>query len=437
MKRLITALLHYLVGRIITQYQPTIIGVTGNVGKTSMRNSLVSFLSQFTSVTTNYQNYNTEIGIPLSILGCTSPGKNIWKWLAVLWQGWVLSLGKKNDISNIWVIEVGIDHPGDMDKIISFLPFDIIVFGSVGEYPVHAENFSDRDALIYEKSKILRGLKEEGQLIINADDPFIEHLYQKRRGVMTFGFTDKAFLRASDFTTKLSIRDTEEQWETYGTALVPQATCKISYQGSTVPFYLDFVLGKHQMYTVLPTIALGLIEDMNLVDISQNMPSPSPIPGRMYVLEGAKDSLLIDDSYNAAPAAVFASLDSLAHCTVEGARKIAILGDMKELGDQSQDIHYQVGVYAGSRADIVIGVGEESQYMIQGFQSVSQGSTYHFDISEEAADCIEEMITSQDIVLVKGSQAMRMERVSSRILANKRYRSDVLPRQKDEWLEKI
>lgn len=436
MKKLITTVLHSCIRKIITRYQPTIIGITGNVGKTSMRNSLVTFLSQFTSVTTNYQNYNTEVGIPLSILGYRSPGKNVGKWLEILWKAWMLSLGK-GEVSNIWVIEAGIDNPGDMDQIISFLSFDIIVFGSVGQYPVHAENFSGREALIYEKSKILRGLKEDGQLIIHADDPYIEHLYQKRRGVITFGFSDKAFLRASDVQTQMSIRDTQEQWEQYGTALVPQASCKISYQGSMVPFYLDFVLGKHQIYTILPTIALGLIEDMNLVDISKHLPSPPPVPGRMYVLEGLKDSLLIDDSYNAAPAAVFASLDAITHFTVEGVRKIAVLGDMKELGEQSQDIHYQVGIYAGYRVDILIGVGEEALDMIQGFQSVSQGHTYHFDTSEEAADCIEEMITSQDIVLVKGSQAMRMERVSCQLLANKRYRSSVLPRQKDEWLEKI
>jgi UDP-N-acetylmuramoyl-tripeptide--D-alanyl-D-alanine ligase len=185
----------------------------------------------------------------------------------------------------------------------------------------------------------------------------------------------------------------------------------------------------------LPAIALGLIDGMNLVDISQKITKVVPVKGRLRCLEGIKDTILLDDTYNSAPAAMAMALDTLDRLKIKGARKVAILGEMKELGDESKSIHQDIGVLAAEIVDVCIGVGEETKEILLAFHKHNPKGLYHwFSDSEEAASQIVDFITSDDIILVKGSQSSRMERVSVELLANKRYRTELLTRQSSDWV---
>jgi len=174
MKHFIINILKRLTKKILTKNNVQIIVITGNVGKTSARNNLVEFLSQYDTVGTNLDNYNSDIGVILSILKEKSPKKNPFSWLRIILKAWIMSISKQKNFPSIWVLELGIDFPKDMDFFVdNFLKFDVIIFGYVGKNPVHLGNFKNRDELILEKSKILRGLKPDGLLIIDGDDSYI------------------------------------------------------------------------------------------------------------------------------------------------------------------------------------------------------------------------------------------------------------------------
>jgi UDP-N-acetylmuramoyl-tripeptide--D-alanyl-D-alanine ligase len=435
MKSLIYKILKYSSKKLIARYNPTIIGVIGNVGKTSMRANMVLFLENFSPVGTNLENYNTPIGITLSFIDEKYPGTNIFAWLRILFKAISKSWLGDNEFAPIWVIEIGIDSPGDMDEFINdFLEFDVIVFGFIGEYPVHLAQFKDRKELINEDAKILRALKSDGTLIIEGDDQVLKSIYRKRDNVITFGFGD-VNIKASDFKVSLEIVDTENQWANYHSSIVPKGKFKVEYKGSSIPFQVDYVLGKHQVTSVLPAIALGLVDGLNLLDISQQIKQIVPVKGRLRCLEGIKDTLLIDDTYNSAPSAMIMALDTLKKLNIKGARKVAILGEMKELGEESKSIHQDIGVLAAETVDVCIGVGEEAKDIVLAFHKHNSKGLYHwFANSEEAASQIVDFITSDDIILVKGSQSSRMEKVSVELLANKRYRTDLLTRQSVDWV---
>ena len=435
MKSLIYQILKYSSKKLLKRYNPTIIGVVGNVGKTSMRANMVLFLEQFSPVGTNIDNYNTPIGITLSFMNERFPGKNIFAWAGIIFKSLSKSWFGDNEFAPIWVLEIGVDAPGDMDEFITeFLEFDVVVFGFIGEHPVHLSQFKDRKELIQEDAKILRVLKSDGTLIIDGDDIVLKSIYRKRDSVITFGFGD-VNIKASDFKVSIEVVNTEAQWADYYSSIVSKGKFKVEYKGSSIPFQVDYILGKHQVNSILPSIALGLIDGMNLVDISQQIKKTVPVKGRLRCLEGIKDTLLIDDSYNAAPAAMAMALDTISRLKVNGARKVAILGEMKELGPESQSIHQDIGVLAAETVDVCIGVGEDAKDILLAFHKHNPKGLYHwFENSEEAASKIVDFITSDDIIIVKGAQSSRMEKVSVELLSNKRYRKELLTRQSEEWI---
>lgn len=435
MKSLIYKILKYSSKKLLERYKPTIIGVVGNVGKTSMRANMVLFLEQFSPVGTNIDNYNTPIGITLSFMDEKYPGKNIFTWIRIIFKALSKSWFGDSEFAPIWVLEIGVDSPGDMDEFIKdFLEFDVVVFGFIGEHPVHLSQFKDKKELIKEDAKILRALKPDGSIIIDGDDLVLKSIYRKRDNVLTFGFGD-VNIKASDFKVSIEVINTEEQWKNYYSSIVPKGKFKVEYKGSSIPFQVDYVLGKHQVNSILPSIALGLIDGMNLVDISQQIKTTVPVKGRLRCLEGIKDTLLIDDTYNAAPSAMAMALDAISRLKAKGVRKVAILGEMKELGVESQTIHQDIGALAAEVVDVCFGVGEDAKDILLGFHKHNPKGLYHwFKNSDEAAAKIVDFITSDDIIIVKGSQSSRMEKVSVELLANKRYRKNLLVRQSKEWI---
>jgi UDP-N-acetylmuramoyl-tripeptide--D-alanyl-D-alanine ligase len=196
------------------------------------------------------------------------------------------------------------------------------------------------------------------------------------------------------------------------------------------------VLGKHNVYSALAAVAVGNIMGLNLIEISEYLSLCTFPPGRFRLLDGIKNSKIIDDTYNSSPMAVHAALDTLGE--LEAKRKIAVLGDMLEIGKYTIEAHKTMGQKARKVADILITVGPRSKFasdeaLALGFEKTK---IHHFSTSSDASILVNGLMEEGDLVLVKGSQAMRMERIVEEIMAHPEDAKELLVRQEEYWKRK-
>ena len=413
-------ILKILASLILKKFKPKIIAITGTVGKTSTKEAILTVLSHFV-VRGNIKSYNNTLGVPLTILGSETGGKNIFKWLVIFIRAFLMIIFPKklSNYPGILVLELGIDRPGDMDYFLSFIKPDIGIITAVGEAPVHVEFFKSRDALGIEKVKIVSALSN-GAAIINCDDPFLDKVAKRLEfSVLTFGFEEGATVRIMEYKTTFD-----------GTFF------KIEHAGNVVPFRLPGALGIGQVYASAAATATGIFFKMNLVNISQALLSYKPPPGRMKILPGIKESLVIDDTYNASPMAMQAALETLNE--FEASRKIAVLGDMLELGEYTEEAHRQIGKFTAQFLDYLFVIGLRAKFISDEAKKngLEENRIFEFNKGEEAIDKLQKIIQEEDLILVKGSQGMRMERIVEGIMAEPNKAKDLLVRQDKAWKNK-
>jgi len=433
MKQILQKFLQRSARDVIRQHQPHIIGITGNVGKTTTREVLARYLEHTESdVRSPMKNYNNEWGVPFTILGkAPKPGKP-WTWLSVLWTA--LRMKRKNaSYPSVLVLEIGVDAPGDMDTFTQdFLYVDTLILTNIGENPVHKEFFQSTGELAKEKLKLLSILKEDGTLIYNADEPRFKSLPNRTTKigtVLSFGLNNADF-QAKNISQSLTT-DTS-RWELHGSGLVPYVSFIVVHRGASVPIDIPYMFAKTQVYMVLPVIAYAVSHGTNLVSVSNRL-TYAPTPGRLRFLEGMNGSVVIDDTYNAAPQAMHQALDVFESLNTSEARCVAILGDMKELGDDTVSIHKELVEPLMKYADIFVGVGECMKEVSKEIQDEPLIETLSFSTSQEAAEWARHHINDEDIIVVKGAQSMRMERVVKAIMAYPEYAKQVLARQDRGW----
>lgn len=428
MKSLIEIKLKVLAKLIIAKYKPVIIGVTGSVGKTSTKDAIYTVLASKYNVRTNIKNYNNEIGVPLTIIGCESPGRNILGWIGVFFKAGCLLLIKNKKYPEKLVLEMGIDHPGDMDYHNSIVKCDIGVVTMIGT--VHMEYFKNRRHLIKEKGKLVTNLKKDGWAILNYDNK--EALSIKddcKTKVLTFGQNPKANVFADE--VKFSFEEDSEEKDLQGISF------KIRHNGAVVPVLLQNVLGYNTIYAALAAASVGVAFDMNLVEIAKALKNLRSPKGRMNLIEGIKYTTIIDDTYNAEPESVISAIDVLKKIPIkENARRFAILGDMLELGKESELKHLEIGKYiVKSRIDRLIVVGERARDIARGAIDAGMNEThiFHFDNSELSKKFVQDRIKQGDLILIKGSQGMRMEKIVKEIMAEPLIAEELLVRQGKSW----
>lgn len=438
MKKILQNILRFFAQKILLKYKPEIVGITGSVGKTSAKEAIYAVLSSQFNVRQNIKSYNNELGTPLTIIGQETGGRSIFKWLKVFWAIFKLLLSKDKNYPQILVLEMGADKVGDIEYLVNLAPPKIGVFTAVTESHLHA--FKDLKGVLKEKEKIVTALPKEAIALLNADDENVMSVQNKVKArVMTYGFSDQANIKAGEilFTgLEQDFCETQYEWECkiWGTNF------KVTYQGSSVPVFLPHCFGKQHAYAALAGIAAGLAYKMNLVDISEALKEFKPPKGRMNLIAGIKYTLIIDDTYNSSPVAVKAALEVLHSINLPtGKRKIAVLGDMLELGELSERAHREIGFKVVEHGfDYLVAVGKESKLMAEAAKEAGMPADHveYFEDRDKAGIFVQNLIQEGDLILVKGSQGMRMEKIILEIMAEPEKAPELLVRQTGEWLNK-
>ena len=429
MRKILQFKLKILAGLILKKYQPEVIGVTGSVGKTTTKEAISAVLSAKFAVRAPLKNYNNEIGVPLTIIGADSPGSNLFGWLSVFFRAWQLIIFKDKTYPKIIILELGVDRPGDMLYLTRLAKPQVGVVTAVSHS--HMEFFGNLEKIKKEKQGLVEALPPKGLAVLSADSELVKSMAEASRAkVLTYGFSSDADLRAVD------VRYNFEK----GEGFVPGLSFKLEYDGSSVPVFLREAISDKAILSALSAAAVATHFDYNLVEIASALEHFNLPKGRMQVLRGIKQSSIIDDSYNASPDSCLAALETMERATLkEPAKKIAIIGDMLELGSYTEEGHMLVGkkaVEAGVSQLIL--VGERAHHIANGAKEAGfdEDNIFYFSHAKEAGEFAQQRIDKDDLILVKGSQGARMEKAILEIMAEPQRAEELLVRQGSEWENK-
>jgi UDP-N-acetylmuramoyl-tripeptide--D-alanyl-D-alanine ligase len=343
-----------------------LIGITGSVGKTSTKELTAAVLSRRFRTLKSEGNHNNEIGVPLTLLNLRAYHERA-------------------------VVEMGMYAQGEIDLLCDMARPVIGVVTMIG--PVHLERLGSIEAIVAAKRELVAALPDDGVAVLNMDDPRVMEMAPYTRAqVFTYGLDTAADLWADDIESMGldGVRFTVHHRREALSVRVP-------------------LLGRHSVHTALRAAAVGLIEGLRWDQIIAGLSALSA-QLRLVVIPGPRDSLLIDDTYNSSPDSALAALNLLAD--LEG-RRIAVLGDMLELGDAELEGHRVVGRRSADVADAIITVGPRARTI--GREALSVGmAADRVQMVEEAPEAVlllEELVKPGDVILVKGSLGMRMDRI--------------------------
>ncbi len=428
-KTLVVQIITWQAKMILRRYKPKIIAITGSVGKTSTKDAIFTVLSKFKSVRKSEKSFNSEIGLPLTILGLPNGWNNMYLWLENIARGFWL-LMKRHEYPEWLVLEVGAGKPGDITSVAKWLAPDIVVVTRFPDKPVHVEFFGTTEKIIEEKSALVFALKKDGVLILNQDDDKVYALHEKaNRKTVSYGLSENATYHAT-YPGYL------ENAGAKGMSIPLGLNFKLEYGGNTFPVILPDVIGMHYVGSALVAIAVAHEVGCDLLASISSVSEFTTPPGRLSLIEGINHSIILDDTYNASPVAMEAALETLD--VMVGKRKIAVLGDMLELGKFTDEAHRTIGVKASNIAHVLVLVGPRSKFIGNGAleSGFAKKDIFHFDTSDMVGEYLAEHIKKGDIVLLKGSQGIRLEKAVEKIMAHPELKGKLLCRQEEEWRER-
>ena len=349
-----------------------VVGITGSVGKTSTKEMISSVLSQKYNVLKTAGNFNNEIGVPLTIF-------NI------------------RDEHEVAILEMGINHFGEMHRLAKMARPDVCVITNIGL--CHLEHLIDRDGVLRAKSEIFDFIKDDAAIVLNGDDDKLATVKEVGNIKASFFGLDPSLDAYADNIQSKSLRGT---------------SCSL-HVGSLDMDVLIPIPGDHMVYNALAGALVGTKLGLTADEIKAGIEALTPVSGRNNLI--ATDNLLIiDDCYNANPISTKASLDVLA--TADN-RKVAILGDMFELGENEKELHYGVGAYAAEKEiDVLIAIGELSKNTVKGaLEKNSDMNIYHFETKADFFAEMNNLLQKDDAVLVKASHGMEFPEIVDKLRA--------------------
>lgn len=430
LKPLMARVLAALARATLKKYHPRIVGVTGSVGKTSTVSAIALVLAGSLRVRAPKKNYNNEIGLPLAIFGEPSPGRSVLGWCVLLARALGRLVYTDTQYPEVLVLEYGADHRGDIAYLVGIAKPHVAVVTAVGS--AHAEFLGTRDDIWQEKSVLVRAVPPDGRVVLAADDAEVLRMRGvAQASVLTYGLGVPCDVRGT-------VGAVRAQEHSFGQMV------RVDAKGVTGEVFLAQAIGVGHSRSAVAACAVALAFHIPLAQAVERLAAYMPIPGRMRVLPGRNGSWILDDTYNASPEAVHAALDTLASIPLPfGARRFALLGDMRELGRYASEAHRSVGAHvAHAKVDWLMAVGQESRAMADAAVAAGMASDHvmRWAHAQEAAHIVEERLSPGDLVLVKGSQGMRMERATALLLRpmgddeEPHDLSALLCRQGPEWV---
>lgn len=344
-----------------------VVGITGSAGKTSTKEMIASVVAQKYCVHKTLENFNNEWGLPITIF-------------------------EMNETHQVAILEMGVNHFGEMRRLSSVAAPDICVITNIGA--AHLEFFKTREGIFREKTQMIQDMKNGGTIILNGDDDLLAQTAPiKGVSPVFFGFGDNSQFRAGNMQA-LGLKGTA------CTIYLPDGT---SFD-CTVP-----LPGIHMVSNALAGAAVGYTLDLTPDEIKAGIEGLPSLPGRNNIIKTER-LIILDDCYNANPVSMKASIDVL---NMAIGRKVAVLGDMGELGEDAQELHLNVGEYAAQQGiDLICGIGPLSRHLVDG--AVGCGSSAEavwFKTKAEFLDAAKDLIKEGDNVLVKASHSMQFPEI--------------------------
>jgi UDP-N-acetylmuramoyl-tripeptide--D-alanyl-D-alanine ligase len=355
-----------------------VVAITGSAGKTTTKEVTSEFLEARYRVVRNRGNFNNHIGLPLSLI----------------------DLRQRPEIA---VVELGMNHAGEISTLVRVAEPDVRVWTNVGE--AHLGFFGSLDAIADAKAEIFEGAGASTLLVANADDPRIAARIGAFRGrVVTFGIDRDADVRASRVVDRG----------------IDGTSARVDARSGSVEITTPLI-GRANLANILAAIAVAEEFGVPLADVASKAAQLRPAPHRGDIVRLAAGVTVLDDSYNANPTATRGALDVLA--SSQSSRRIAVIGEMLELGERSAELHEEVGrAAANARVDLLLAVGGAPARALAD-AAIAAGmpaaSVRYFATSDDAADAAVALVKTGDLVLVKGSRGVRTDRVVERLKAER------------------
>lgn len=352
------------------KFNPFLIAITGSNGKTTTKELLGNILKRFSPTLVNYANWNNQIGLPLTLL-------------------------QLEPIHRYCVVEMGTNHPGEISQLSRIAQPEMVIFTNIGR--THLEFFGSIEGVFKEKISVLDFLPPGGEVVYNADDRLlVSYLFPFKK--TTFSIEKK-----SDF----------------------QAT-EIKEENGKNEFFLNFVgeknlvslslLGRFNVYNALAAAAASWRKGVNLETIIQGLENFTPLLGRMNVISLPNKTILVDDSYNANPDSMRMTLSWFFN-TYPGKGKILVLGDMLELGEESEKEHYTLGEYIATLPVRTIFLyGEKILFLAKAIKEKSSQTVFVFQDKKKLVEKLKNYLRVKPVIFFKASRAMKLEEVVERLI---------------------
>lgn len=407
---------------LLLRTKPMIIAITGSVGKTSTKDAIYEVLKEHIHTRKSEKSFNSEIGVPLSVLGLESGWNNPLLWLKNIIEGLFLVL-HPGHYPKVLVLEMGVDRPGDMDALTRWIKPHVVVLTRLPDMPVHVEFFDSPEAVRAEKIKLVQALRPQGTFVFNNDDERVRIVAEQtlQQSIGYSRYSPSTFTASADDVVYENGRAVGISFTiTHGAE-----SCVCTVRGS---------LGVQHVYTFSAAAAVGSIFGITLEQVAKALANHMPPPGRVRLIPGLKETLIIDDSYNASPLAVEQALLTLKE--LKGVkRKIAVLGDMMELGNYSIVEHERIGAVVARSASLLMTIGVRARGFAKGAleHGMSEKKILQYDDAETAGRELQTLIKAGDVVLVKASQSIRAEKVVEEIMAEPEKAEELLVRQGSFW----